>query len=140
MRLFQTYVNAIVPLFYRPVFEVIALSAYIAAVLHTKLVAVQGAYHIAQRIYKTLRHYTAGMRTFIRKCKQLLLVPPNAYVFLVYQHHRYVIGGKGKIGFKIGYFKPLVFFCWHKAGFTNKNILICRGSAPGIAGALCLKW
>ena len=46
--------HAVFTHFHGPVFQVIPFTTHVAPVLHTKLVTVQRAHHVAQRIYKTI--------------------------------------------------------------------------------------
>jgi hypothetical protein len=74
---------AVFPQFYRPVFKVITLSAYIPAVAYIEFIPVQGANHIAQRINKAIGQYTSGMGAFIGKGKNLFFIFPDTNLLFI---------------------------------------------------------
>jgi hypothetical protein len=92
-------------------FEIISFAAGIPAILQAELISMQRANDIAQRIHKPIGHGSTCMRTFMGAGLNRLVVPGQAYRFVVNGYFAELIAAKGQFRYGVRNFVPIVFFC-----------------------------
>jgi len=113
--LLHPYKDSFLPDLYRPVLEIIALPAYIPAVLQAEFVPVQGTNHVSQGVNVPIGHDAAGMGTFIGKSENFVFIAPQADLFALQFGHGNAVFGPGEL---VGVVGELVEgkFPWHGRG------------------------
>jgi len=100
--LLHAHEHPLLPDLHRPVFEVIALPAYIPAVLEAEFVPVQGANHIPEGINIPVGHDAAGMGTFIGKSENFVFKSPKTNLFALQFGHSNAVFGPGELVGMVG--------------------------------------